>query len=136
MKLFIIVVITTVINFIIHYALHIKSNTEEGLEQLYLKVLKIEEIEERLNEIENNIMTEMACLAAKIDNDIKNIKYESSTEKTDKPKELLVDQLIKENERLKEENSKLKQSSLRIYQKYLKLIYPHRFGSDVSNFEW
>ena len=136
MKLFIIVVITTVINFIIHYALHIKSNTEEGLEQLYLKVLKIEEIEERLNEIENNIMTEMACLAAKIDNDIKDIKYEPSTEKTDKSKELLVDQLIKENERLKEENSKLKQSSLRIYQKYLKLIYPHRFGSDVSNFEW
>lgn len=136
MKLFIIVTITIVINFIIDYALHIKSNTEEGLEQLYLKVLKIEEIEKRLNEIENNIMTEMACLAAKIDNDIKNIKYESSTEKTDKPKELLVDQLIKENERLKEENSKLKQSNLRIYQKYLKLIYPHRFGSDVSNFEW
>ena len=136
MKLFIIVAITTVINFIIHYVLHIKSNTEEGLEQLYLKVLKIEEIEERLNEIENNIMTEMACLAAKIDNDIKDIKYEPSTEKTDKSKELLVDQLIKENERLKEENSKLKQSSLRIYQKYLKLIYPHRFGSDVSNFEW
>ena len=136
MKLFIIVAITTVINFIIHYDLHIKSNTEEGLEQLYLKVLKIEEIEERLNEIENNIMTEMACLAAKIDNDIKDIKYEPSTEKTDKAKEVLVDQLIKENERLKEENSKLKQSSLRIYQKYLKLIYPHRFGSDVSNFEW
>lgn len=136
MKLFIIVAITTVINFIIHYVLHIKSNTEEGLEQLYLKVLKIEEIEERLNEIENNIMTEMACLAAKIDNDIKDIKYEPSTEKTDKSKELLVDQLIKENERLKEENSKLKQSSLRIYQKYLKLIYPHRFGSDVNNFEW
>lgn len=136
MKLFIIVALTTVINFIIHYVLHIKSNTEEGLEQLYLKVLKIEEIEERLNEIENNIMTEMACLAAKIDNDIKDIKYEPFTEKTDKAKEVLVDQLIKENERLKEENSKLKQSSLRIYQKYLKLIYPHRFGSDVSNFEW
>ena len=136
MKLFIIVAITTVINFIIHYVLHIKSNTEEGLERLYLKVLKIEEIEERLNEIENNIMTEMACLAAKIDNDIKDIKYEPSTEKTDKAKEVLVDQLIKENECLKEENSKLKQSSLRIYQKYLKLIYPHRFGSDVNNFEW
>ena len=136
MKLFIIVAITTVINFIIHYALHIKSNTEEGLERLYLKVLKIEEIEERLNEIENNIMTEMACLAAKIDNDIKDIKYEPSTEKTDKAKEVLVDQLIKENERLKEENSKLKQSSLRIYQKYLKLIYPHRYSSGMSNFEW
>lgn len=136
MKLFIIVAITTVINFIIHYVLHIKSNTEEGLEQLYLKVLKIEEIEERLNEIENNIMTEMACLAAKIDNDIKDIKYEPSTEKTDKAKEVLVDQLIKENERLKEENSKLKQSSLRIYQKYLKLIYPHHFNSDISNLEW
>lgn len=137
MKLFIIVAIAIVINFIINCVLRIKSNIEEGLEQLYFKNSKTEKIiEERLNEIENNIMTEMACLAAKIDNDIKDIKYEPSTEKTDKAKEVLVDQLIKENERLKEENSKLKQSSLRIYQKYLKLIYPHRFGSDVSNFEW
>ena len=99
MKLFIIVAIAIVINFIIDYTLHIKSNTEEELKQLYLKVLKTEEIKERLNEIENNIMTEMACLAAKIDNDIKDIKYEPSTEKTNKSKELLVDQLIKENER-------------------------------------
>lgn len=136
MKLCIIIAMAIAINFIIDCALRIKSNIEEGLEKLYLKNSETKEIEERLNEIENNIMTEMACLAAKIDNDIKNIKYESSTEKTDKPKEVLVDQLIKENERLKEENSKLKQSSLRIYQKYLKLIYPHRFGSDVSNFEW
>ena len=81
MKLFIIVTITIVINFIIDYALHIKLNTEKGLEQLYLKVLKIEEIEERLNEIENNIMTEMACLATKIDSDIKSIRHEASTEK-------------------------------------------------------
>lgn len=137
MKLCGAVAIAIVINFIINCVLRIKSNIEEGLEQLYFKNSKTEKIiEERLNEIENNIMTEMACLAAKIDNDIKDIKYEPSTEKTDKAKEVLVDQLIKENERLKEENSKLKQSSLRIYQKYLKLIYPHRFGSDVSNFEW
>lgn len=137
MKLCGAVAIAIVINFIINCVLRIKSNIEEGLEQLYFKNSKTEKIiEERLNEIENNIMTEMACLAAKIDNDIKDIKYEPFTEKTDKSKELLVDQLIKENERLKEENSKLKQSSLRIYQKYLKLIYPHRFGSDVSNFEW
>lgn len=136
MKLCGAVAIAIVINFIINCTLRIKSNMEERLEQLYLKNSGTEEIEERLNEIENNIMTEMACLAAKIDNDIKDIKYEPSTEKTDKAKEVLVDQLIKENERLKEENSKLKQSSLRIYQKYLKLIYPHRFSSDVSNFEW
>lgn len=137
MKLCGAIAIAIVINFIINCVLRIKSNIEEGLEQLYFKNSKTEKIiEERLNEIENSIMTEMACLAAKIDNDIKNIKNEPSTEKTDKSKELLVDQLIKENERLKEENSKLKQSSLRIYQKYLKLIYPHRFGSDVSNFEW
>lgn len=137
MKLCGAVAIAIVINFIINCVLRIKSNIEEGLEQLYFKNSKTEKIiEERLNEIENNIMTEMACLAAKIDNDIKDIKYEPSTEKTDKAKEVLVDQLIKENERLKEENSKLKQSSLRIYQKYLKLIYPHRFSSDVSNFKW
>lgn len=136
MKLCGAVVVAIVINFIINCALRIKSNTEKGLEQLYFKNSETEEIEKRLNEIENNIMTEMACLATKIDNDIKNIKNESSTGKTDKPKELLVDQLIKENERLKEENSKLKQSSLRIYQKYLKFIYPHRFSSDMSNLEW
>lgn len=136
MKLCGAVAIAIVINFIINCALRIKSNTEKELEQLYFKNSEIEEIEERLNEIENNIMTEMACLAAKINNDIKDIKYEPSTEKTDKAKEVLVDQLIKENERLKEENSKLKQSSLRIYQKYLKLIYPHRFSSGMSNFEW
>lgn len=137
MKLCGAVAIAIVINFIINCVLRIKSNIEEGLEQLYFKNSKTEKIiEERLNEIENNIMTEMACLAAKIDNDIKDIKYEPSTEKTDKAKEVLVDQLIKENERLKEENSKLKQSSLRIYQKYLKLIYPHHYSSGMSNLEW
>ena len=140
MKLCEAIAIPIVINFIIdcvlRCVLRIKSNIEQRLEQLYFKNSETKEIEKRLNEIENNIMTEMACLAAKIDNDIKDIKYEPSTEKTNKSKELLVDQLIKENERLKEENFKLKQSSLRIYQKYLKLIYPHRFGSDVSNFEW
>lgn len=136
MKLCIIVAMAIVINFIINCALRIKSNTKEKLEQLYFKNSETDEIEKRLNEIENNIMTEMACLATKIDNDIKNIKYESSTGKTDKPKELLVDQLIKENERLKEENSKLKQNNLRIYQKYLKFIYPHHFSSDMSNLKW
>lgn len=108
MKLCGAVAIVIVINFIINCALRIKLNTEKGLEQLYFKKSETEEIEKRLNEIEDNIMTEMACLATKIDNDIKNIKYESSIGKTDKPKELLVDQLIKENERLKKENFKLK----------------------------
>ena len=136
MKLFIIVVITTVINFIIHYALHIKSNTEEGLEQLYLKVLKIEEIEERLNEIENNIMTEMACLAAKIDNDIKNIKHEPSVETVDKAKEYSIDQLIEENKRLKEEYKILKQKYSDVCGKYLKIVYPHRYGLDINSLKW
>ena len=135
MKIFVIVAIIIVISFIIDYTLHVKSNTEKILEQLYLKILKIEEIEKRLNEIENNIMTEMACLAAKIDNDIKNIKYEPSVKTVDKTKEYLIDQLIEENKRLKEENSKLKQSSLRIYQKYLKLIYPHRY-LDIDSLKW
>lgn len=139
MKLFLIVAITIIINFIIDYALHTKSNTEEGLEQLYLKVLKIERIEKRLNEIENNIMTEMACLAAKIDNDIKNIKYEPSVGTVDKAKEYSVDQLIEENKRLKEEYKILKQKYSDVYEKYLKIlkiVYPHRYGLDINSLKW
>ena len=149
MKLFIIVVITIAISFIIDYALHIKSNTEEGLEQLYLKVLKIEKIEGRLNDIENNIMTEMACLAAKIDNDIKNIKYEPSVETVDKTKEYSIDQLIEENERLKkenkclkkenenlkEENKILKRKYCDVCKKYLKIVYPHHY-LDIDSLKW
>lgn len=136
MKLFLIVAITIIINFIIDYTLHVKSNTEKILEQLYLKVLKIEEIEKRLNEIENNIMTEMACLAAKIDNDIKNIKYEPSVGTVDKAKEYSVDQLIEENKRLKEEYKILKQKYSDVCEKYLKIlkiVYPHRYGLDINS---
>lgn len=136
MKIFVIVTITIVISFIIDYTLHVKSNTEKILEQLYLKILKIEEIEERLNEIENNIMTEMACLATKIDNDIKDIKYEPSVRTVDKAKEYSIDQLIEENKRLKEEYKILKQKYYDVSKKYLKILYPHRFNSDISNLEW
>lgn len=139
MKIFVIVAITIVISFIIDYTLHVKSNTEKILEQLYLKVLKIEEIEKRLNEIENNIMTEMACLAAKIDNDIKNIKYEPSVGTVDKAKEYSVDQLIEENKRLKEEYKILKQKYSDVCEKYLKIlkiVYPHRYGLDINSLKW
>lgn len=135
MKIFVIVAITIVINFIIDYALHIKLNTEKGLEQLYLKVLKIEEIEERLNEIENNIMTEMACLAAKIDNDIKDIKYEPSVGTMDKAKEYSIDQLIEENKCLKEEYKILKQKYSDVCEKYLKIAYPHHY-LDIDSLKW
>lgn len=136
MKIFVIVAITIVISFIIDYTLHVKSNTEKILEQLYLKVLKIEEIEKRLNEIENNIMTEMACLAAKIDNDIKNIKYEPSVGTVDKTKEYSVDQLIEENKRLKEEYKILKSKYYEVSKKYLKILYPHRYGLDINSLKW
>ena len=139
MKIFVIVAITIVISFIIDYTLHVKSNAEKILEQLYLKVLKKEEIEKRLNEIENNIMTEMACLAAKIDNDIKNIKHEPSVETVDKAKEYSIDQLIEENKRLKEEYKILKQKYSDVcgkYLKILKIVYPHRYGLDINSLKW
>lgn len=137
MKLFIIVVIAIVINFIINCALRIKSNIEEGLEQLYFKNSKTEKIiEERLSEIENNIMTEMACLAAKIDNDIKDIKYEPSVGTVNKAKEYSIDQLIEENKRLKDENKILKQKYYDVYGKYLKIVYPHRYGLDINSLKW
>ena len=140
MKLCEAVVIAIVINFIIDCVLHcilrIKSNIEQGLEQLYFKNSETKEIEKRLNEIENNIMTEMACLAAKIDNDIKNIKHESSVETVDKTKEYSVDQLIEENKRLKEEYKILKQKYSDVYGKYLKIVYPHRYGLDINSLKW
>lgn len=138
MKIFVIVAITIVISFIIDYTLHVKSNIEKILEQLYLKVLKMEEIEKRLNEIENNIMTEMACLAAKIDNDIKNIKYEPSVGTVNKAKEYSVNQLIEENKRLKEEYKILKQKYSDVcgkYLKILKIVYPHRY-LDIDSLKW
>ena len=135
MKLCGAVAIAIVINFIIDCILRIKSNIEQRLEQLYFKNLETKEIEKRLNEIENNIMTEMACLAAKIDNDIKNIKHEPSVETVDKAKEYSVNQLIEENKRLKEEYKILKQKYSDVYEKYLKIVYPHRY-LDIDSLKW
>ena len=135
MKLCEAVAIAIVINFIINYALRIKSNIEKRLEQLYLKNSGTEEIEERLNEIENNIMTEMACLAAKIDNDIKNIKNEPSVGTVDKAKEYSINQLIEENKRLREEYKILKCKYSDVYGKYLKILCPHRY-LDIDSLKW
>ena len=143
MKLCGAVAIAIVINFIIdcvlRCVLRIKSNIEQRLEQLYFKNSETKEIEKRLNEIENNIMIEMACLAAKIDNDIKNIKYEPSVGTVDKAKEYSVDQLIEENKRLKEEYKILKQKYSDVCEKYLKIlkiVYPHRYGLDINSLKW
>ena len=135
MKLCEAIVIAIIINFIIDCVLRIKSNIEQRLEQLYFKNSETKEIEKRLNEIENNIMTEMACLAAKIDNDIKNIKYEPSVETVDKAKEYSIDQLIEENKRLKDENKILKQKYYDVSKKYLKILYPHRY-LDIDSLKW
>lgn len=136
MKLCGVVAIAIVINFIIDCVLRIKSNIEQRLEQLYFKNSETKEIEKRLDEIENNIMTEMACLAAKIDGDIKNIKYEPSVRTVDKIKEYSIDQLIEENKHLKEENKILKQKYSDVCKKYLKITYPHRYGLDINSLKW
>lgn len=129
--------ITIIIPAMIKYIFDtIKKKMIKIIQCLYLNENRNNIIEERLNEIENNIMTEMACLAAKIDGDIKNIKYEPSVETVDKIKEYSIDQLIEENKHLKEENKILKQKYSDVCKKYLKITYPHLYGMDINSLKW
>lgn len=62
-----------------------------------LSTNKLSETNEKLDEIENNIMVEMACLSAKHDKDIQGIKEKIKVGKKSKR----IVQLINENESLK-----------------------------------
>ena len=62
----------------------------------------------KLDEIEKDILTEIACLATKNNNDIKEIKNKITTGK----KNERISQLVDENNKLKEENNILKEKNL------------------------
>lgn len=62
-----------------------------------LTISKLSEMNEKLDEIENNIMVEMACLSAKHDKDIQEIKEEIKVGKKSKR----IVQLTDENRALK-----------------------------------
>ena len=59
----------------------------------------------RMDEIEKTLLAEIACLATKNNNDIKEIKDKITTGKKSKR----ISQLIDKNNKLKEENKKLKE---------------------------
>ena len=68
----------------------------------------------RMDEIEKTLLAEIACLATKNNNDIKEIKDKITTGKKNKRISQLVDKnnkLKEENKRLKEENKKLKEKN-------------------------
>lgn len=62
----------------------------------------------RMDEIEKTLLAEIACLATKNNNDIKEIKDKITTGKKSKR----ISQLIDENNKLKEENNILKKRNL------------------------
>lgn len=64
----------------------------------------------RMDEIEKTFLTEIACLATKNNNDIKEIKDKITTGKKSKR----ISQLIDENNKLKEENKKLKEENKKL----------------------
>ncbi len=71
-------------------------------------------IKENQTEIEKNLLIEIACLATKNNNDIKEIKDKITTGKKNKRISQLIDEnnkLKKKNEELKEENTKLNEEN-------------------------
>lgn len=64
----------------------------------------------RMDEIEKTLLAEIACLATKNNNDIKEIKDKITTGKKSKR----ISQLIDENNKLKEENKKLKEENKKL----------------------
>lgn len=74
-------------------------------------------IRENQTEIEKNLLTEIACLATKNNNDIKELKDKTTTGKKSKR----ISQLIDENNKLKEENKKLKEENKKMNEENNKL---------------
>lgn len=64
----------------------------------------------RMDEIEKTLLAEIACLATKNNNDIKEIKDKITTGKKNKR----ISQLIDENNKLKEENKKIKEENKKL----------------------
>lgn len=97
--------------------------TEMFDEILFLKATSnnassvINTIRENQTEIEKNLLTEIACLATKNNNDMKELKDKIITGKKSKR----ISQLIDENNKLKEENKKLKEENKKMNEENNKL---------------
>lgn len=74
-------------------------------------------IRENQTEIEKNLLTEIACLATKNNNDMKELKDKITTGKKSKR----ISQLIDENNKLKEENKELKEENTKLNEENNKL---------------
>lgn len=83
----------------------------------------------RMDEIEKTFLAEMACLATKNNNDIKEIKDKITTGKKSKR----ISQLIDENNKLKEENKKLKEENKKLKEKNNTCFYvPYNYSPYVG----
>lgn len=87
----------------------------------------------KIDEIEKTLLTEMACLATKNNNDIKEIKDKITTGKKSKR----ISQLVDENNKLKEENKKLKEENIKLKERnntcfYVPLYNPYNYNPHVG----
>lgn len=86
----------------------------------------------RMDEIEKAVLTEIACLATKNNNDIKEIKDKITTGKKSKRISQLIDKnnkLKKENKKLKKENKKLKEENTKLKEKNNKYFHvPYNYN--------
>ena len=79
----------------------------------------------KMDEIEKTLLAEIACLATKNNNDIKEIKDKITTGKKSKR----ISQLIDENNKLKEENKKLKEENTKLKEKNNTCLYvPYNYN--------
>lgn len=83
----------------------------------------------RMDEIEKTLLAEIACLATKNNNDIKEIKDKITTGKKNKR----ISQLVDENNKLKEENKKLKEENSKLKEKNNTYFYvPYNYNPYVG----
>ena len=89
-----------------------------------------------MDEIEKILLAEMACLATKNNNDIKEIKDKITTGKKNKRISQLVDEknkLKEENKKLKEKNAKLKKENTKLKEKNNTCFYvPYNYNPYVG----
>lgn len=134
--------------------------TEMFDEILFLKATSnnassvINTIRENQTEIEKNLLTEIACLATKNNNDMKELKDKIITGKKSKRINQLIDEnnkLKEENKKIKEENNKLKKEKsnkisnnnpfsyyrVPVYNPYTGMVRFHEHNVvDANNYKW
>lgn len=134
--------------------------TEMFDEILFLKATSnnassvINTIRENQTKIEKNLLTEIACLATKNNNDMKELKDKIITGKKSKRINQLIDEnnkLKEENKKIKEENNKLKKEKsnkisnnnpfsyyrVPVYNPYTGMVRFHEHNVvDANNYKW